>query len=118
MSVQTFVPDTSITFTGAAIEHLRKRLQDNQQARGIRVSVKPSGCSGYKYVLDTVETAANDDVVLHVGEGLDVFVDRESLPMLKGMEVDYIKEGLNRFIQFRNPNVTGECGCGESFTVN
>lgn len=118
MSVQTFVPDTGISFTLAAMEHLRKRLESDDQARGIRVAVKPSGCSGYKYVLDTVETPANDDVILHIGEGLDVYVDKESLPMLKGMEVDYVKEGLNRSIQFRNPNVTGECGCGESFTVN
>ena len=118
MSVQTFVPDSAITFTVAAVDHLRKRLQGDTQAKGIRVSVKPSGCSGYKYVLDTVETPAQDDVVLSVAEGLSISVDRESLPMLKGMEVDYVKEGLNRSIQFRNPNVTGECGCGESFTVN
>ncbi len=117
MSVQTFVPESSITFTVAAIEHLRKRLQSDTQAKGIRVAVKPSGCSGYKYVLDTVETPAENDVTLTVGDGLNVYIDRESLPMLKGMEVDYIKEGLNRTIQFRNPNVTGECGCGESFTV-
>lgn len=117
MSVQTFVPDTNITFTMAAIDHLRKRLQENTQAKGIRVAVKPSGCSGYKYVLDTVENPAGDDVVLRIGDSLDVFVDKGSLPMLQGMEVDYVKEGLNRSIQFRNPNVTGECGCGESFTV-
>lgn len=117
MSVQTFVPDTGITFTLAAIDHLRKKLQTEALAKGIRVSVKPSGCSGYKYVLDTVEIPGNDDVILHIGDGLDVFVDPQSLPMIKGMEVDYVKEGLNRSIQFRNPNVTGECGCGESFTV-
>lgn len=117
MSVQTFVPNTHITFTVAAVEHLRKRLHTDSHARGIRVAVKPSGCSGYKYVLDTVDTPAEEDVVLHIGEGVDIFVDKESLPMIQGMEVDYVKEGLNRSIQFRNPNVTGECGCGESFTV-
>lgn len=117
MSVQTFVPDTSITFTVAAIEHLRKRLQNEAAAHGIRVSVKPSGCSGYKYVLDTIDAPSQHDVVLNVSDGLSIYVDRDSLPMLKGMEVDYVKEGLNRSIQFRNPNVTGECGCGESFTV-
>jgi iron-sulfur cluster assembly accessory protein len=117
MSVQTFVPESSITFTVAAIEHLRKRLQSDERAKGIRVAVKPSGCSGYKYVLDTVEAATSDDVLLNISEGLNVFIDKDSLPMIQGMEVDYVKEGLNRSIQFRNPNVTGECGCGESFTV-
>lgn len=117
MSVQTFVPESNVTFTVAAVEHLRKRLQSDANAKGIRVAVKPSGCSGYKYVLDTVEAPAANDVLLHISDGLDVFIDKESLPMINGMEVDYVKEGLNRSILFRNPNVTGECGCGESFTV-
>lgn len=117
MSVQTYVPNTNLTFTLEAIKHLREQVQENAGAKGVRVAVKPSGCSGYKYVLDTVEQPANDDIVLHIDNGLDVFVDKESLPMIQGMEVDYVKEGLNRSIQFRNPNATGECGCGESFSV-
>lgn len=116
MTVQTYVPGNNITFTQDAIQHLRSQVAE-ASAKGIRVAVKPSGCSGYKYVLDTATNAEIEDVVLHLDGGLDVYVDKESLPMIQGMEVDYVKEGLNRSIQFRNPNVTGECGCGESFSV-
>jgi iron-sulfur cluster assembly accessory protein len=117
MSVQTFVPMPEITFTPAAVEHLKKRLQREPESCGVRVAVKPSGCSGYAYVLDTVQTPTASDLSLTLDDALTVYVDSASLPMIKGMEVDYVKEGLNRSIQFRNPNVTGECGCGESFTV-
>ncbi|HET8706218.1 MAG TPA: iron-sulfur cluster assembly accessory protein [Pseudomonadales bacterium] len=116
MTVQTFVPGSNITFTQDAVKHLLTQVSE-AGAKGIRVAVKPSGCSGYKYVLDAVDKSDSNDVVLHLEGGLDVFVDKESLPMIQGMEVDYVKEGLNRSIQFRNPNVTGECGCGESFSV-
>ena len=117
MSVQTFVPATDISFTAAAVEHLKQRLLKQPEARAIRVSVKPSGCSGYAYVLDTVVTPQPDDIGLVLDGQLTVYVDAHSMPMIQGMEVDYVKEGLNRSIQFRNPNVTGQCGCGESFTV-
>jgi iron-sulfur cluster assembly accessory protein len=117
MSVQTFVPVPDIRFTTAAIEHLKKRLASEPGRCGVRVAVKPSGCSGYAYVLDTVESPQASDLSLTLDPSLTVYVDAGSLPMIRGMEVDYVKEGLNRSIQFRNPNVTGECGCGESFTV-
>ena len=117
MSVQTFVPAPDITFTPAAIEHLKKRLASEPGRCGVRVAVKPSGCSGYAYVLDTVEVPRASDLTLTLEGNLAVYVDPEALPMISGMEVDYVKEGLNRSIQFRNPNVTGQCGCGESFTV-
>jgi len=111
MTVQTYVPGSNVTFTPEALAHLREQVKE-KGAKGIRVAVTPSGCSGYKYVLDTVEHASSDDLVLHLEGGLDIFVDKGSLPMIQGMEIDYVKEGLNRSIQFRNPNVTGECGCG------
>lgn len=49
--------------------------------------------------------------------GVKVFVDRASLPLIDGTEVDFVKQGLNEAFKFRNPNVKGECGCGESFSV-
>ncbi|CBL45710.1 Iron-sulphur cluster assembly protein [gamma proteobacterium HdN1] len=116
MSVQTFAPSVGLSFTPNAIAHLRKILQSNT-AQGVRVSVKMSGCSGYRYVLDCADQPKENDLSLEVASGLIVFIDPESLPMLAGTEVDYVREGLNSSLQFRNPNATGECGCGESFTV-
>ena len=107
----------SIDVTESAARQIQKQLQKRGSGLGLRLGVKTSGCSGYAYVLDAVEAPAAEDLAMNVGDGVTVFVDPASLPMINGMEVDYVKEGLNRTIQFRNPNVTGQCGCGESFTV-
>ena len=117
MSVQSYVPgQESITMTDAAIAQTRAQLA-REHALGLRLAVKPSGCSGYMYVLDLVTDAQPQDRAFTFGDGVTVFVDNSALAMVNGTEIDYVKEGLNAFYKFRNPNVTGECGCGESFTV-
>ena len=121
MSVETYVPGkekNEIGITAEAAKHLTSKLAQMPAAEGVRISVKPSGCSGYMYVLDYVKTPEEKDTLIKVNDGLTLFVDTDSLPFLNGTEIDYVKQGLNATIQFRNPNVTGECGCGESFTVN
>ncbi|MCG8671139.1 MAG: iron-sulfur cluster assembly accessory protein [Pseudomonadales bacterium] len=121
MTVQTFVPGqegNNISVTESAAKHLTGKLSEKPDAKGVRISVKPSGCSGFMYVLDYVETPESKDTLINVNDALTLFVDTESLPVINGTEIDYVKQGLNASIQFKNPNVTGECGCGESFTVN
>lgn len=118
MSVQTFDPDKQITLTSAAIDHLVHKLQEAPDAQGIRLSIRPSGCSGYMYELDYVSAPEQDDITLEINQELTLYIEQESLPLIKGTLVDFVKQGLNASIQFRNPNATGECGCGESFTVN
>ncbi len=83
---------------------------------GLRLGVKQTGCSGYAYVVNYAESIENNDVVFD-NQGVKVIVDRESLGYIDGTEVDFVKEGLNEAFRFRNPNIKGECGCGESFTV-
>ena len=68
------------------------------------------------YVLEFVDEQVSEDEVFE-GYGVKVFVDPKSLVYIDGTELDFVKEGLNEGLQFRNPNVAGECGCGESFTV-
>jgi iron-sulfur cluster assembly protein len=80
------------------------------------VGVKKTGCSGYAYVVDYADAVAADDVVFEQG-GVRIVVDAESLALIDGTEVDFVKQGLNEAFKFRNPNVKGECGCGESFSV-
>jgi len=117
MSVQNYTPgQEAITMTEAAIAQTRAQLA-REQALGLRLAVKPSGCSGYMYVLDLVHEPQADDRAFVFGDGVTVFVENSALAMMNGTEIDYVKEGLNAFYKFRNPNVTGECGCGESFTV-
>ena len=122
MTVENFVPGqkkaANIRVTANAVNHFIHQLGEKPDAQGVRISVKPSGCSGYMYVLDYVDTPEDNDTLIQVDDEVTLFIDNDSLPVINGTEIDYVKQGLNASIQFRNPNVTGECGCGESFTVN
>lgn len=105
-----------LSITPAAAQQIRQVLDERGHGLGLRVSVKPSGCSGYSYVLDFADQAANEDVAFEE-HGAKVYVAPDALSMLDGSEVDYVSEGLNRFFRFNNPNVKDQCGCGESFSV-
>ena len=83
---------------------------------GLRVGITKTGCSGYSYVINYADGIGESDVVFE-DKGVRVVVDAEALPLIDGTEVDFVKNGLNEAFSFRNPNVTGECGCGESFNV-
>lgn len=106
----------AVTITEAAARHVGSQLADRGHGLGIRLGVTTSGCSGMAYVLEFVDEQAPEDQVFEA-HGVRVFVDPKSLVYLEGTELDYVREGLNEGLQFRNPNVAAECGCGESFTV-
>jgi iron-sulfur cluster assembly protein len=108
---------TVITFTDAATKHVVSYLSKQNDCKGIRLSVKKTGCSGLSYVVDYVNAPLPDDMVLPLASEYHVYIDKISFPYLKGMQVDYVKQGLNSKFIFNNPNQTGQCGCGESFTV-
>ena len=101
-------------------EAARKRMQDyltkEPGAAGVRFGIKKTGCSGYGYTVDVADAVTATDVVFDHG-GVRVLVDKKALPFIDGTEVDFQRQGLNATFVFRNPNATGECGCGESFTV-
>ena len=82
----------------------------------MRLGVTKTGCSGYSYVINYAEDIKEADIVFE-DKGVKVVVDADALPLIDGTEVDFVKHGLNEAFSFRNPNVTGECGCGESFNV-
>jgi len=106
----------AISLTESAAERVRNYLQARGEGIGLRVGVKKTGCNGFAYVINYAEAVEASDVVFEQ-HGVKVVVDQESLALIDGTEVDFIKEGLNEAFRFRNPNVTGECGCGESFSV-
>jgi iron-sulfur cluster assembly protein len=87
-------------------------------ALGMRLGVKESGCSGFAYVVDYVYQAIpNDDCIISVDAELTIYIDKQSLPYLRGIQIDCVRNGLNTALKFINPNEKGSCGCGESFTV-
>lgn len=106
-----------ISFTETAIKHLVSYLQKNTEYTGVRLSVKKTGCSGLSYVIDYVLAPAEGDLSMSFNDDYIVCIDKASYPFLKNMNVDYVKQGLNYKFIFNNPNQTGQCGCGESFTV-
>ncbi len=78
--------------------------------------MRTTGCSGLAYVLEFVDELAAEDLVFE-NHGVKVIIDPKSLVYLDGTELDFTREGLNEGFKFNNPNVRGECGCGESFNV-
>lgn len=105
-----------IQLTEAAATHVRKSLSKRGKGEGLRLGVRTSGCSGQAYVLEFVDAIQPDEVVFE-SHGVKLIVDSKSLLFLDGTVLDYTREGLNEGFKFENPNVKGECGCGESFTV-
>lgn len=106
----------AISITAAAADRVKNFLSTRGRGLGLRLGVKSTGCSGYAYVVNYADELGSDDVVFEAG-GVKIIVDKESLSYIDGTEVDFVKQGLNEAFRFRNPNVKGECGCGESFTV-
>ena len=106
----------AISLTESAANRVRSYLEARGQAIGLRLGVTKTGCSGYSYVINYAEDIADEDIVFE-DKGVKVVVDPEALPLIDGTEVDFVKQGLNEAFSFRNPNVKGECGCGESFNV-
>ncbi len=106
----------AISLTESAAERVRSHLVARGSGIGLRVGVKKTGCNGFAYVINYADEIDDGDVVFEQ-RGVKIVVDETSLELIDGTEVDFVKEGLNEAFRFRNPNVTGECGCGESFSV-
>ncbi len=106
----------AITMTEAAARHVQCSLDGRGKGEGIRLGVRTTGCSGLAYVLEFVDEVASGDQVFE-SHGVKVVIDPKSLVYLDGTELDFTREGLNEGFKFNNPNVRGECGCGESFNV-
>ncbi len=106
----------SSSLTPSAAERVRSFMANRGQGVGLRLGVKQTGCSGYAYVVSYADEIGATDVVFDAA-GVKVVVDRASLQYVDGTEIDFVRTGLNEAFRFRNPNVKGECGCGESFNV-
>ncbi len=106
----------AISLTNSAAERVQTYLAARGKGIGLRLGITKTGCSGYSYVINYADEIAESDIVFE-DKGVKVIVDPAALELIDGTEVDFIKNGLNEAFSFKNPNVTGECGCGESFNV-
>lgn len=104
-----------ISLTESAARRVSAYL-DREGGAGLRLGVRRTGCSGWAYVVDLAGEVRDSDEIFE-DRGIRIMVDREALPLLAGTRVDYVQQGLNYTFEFHNPNVTDECGCGESFAV-
>jgi len=105
-----------IQLTETAAEKVRSSLKARGKGIGIKIGVRTAGCSGMSYVLEFVDERDSwaEEFKSH---GVSVFVNSRDLVYLQGLQMDWQKKGLNEGFEFINPNETGKCGCGESFTV-
>lgn len=105
-----------ITVTEVAATKINELIEKRGQGLGIRVGVKTTGCSGLAYKLEFVDKIFPEDLLFE-SRGVKIYTDPKSLQYINGIEVDWVKRGLNSGFEFSNPNEKDRCGCGESFRV-
>lgn len=105
-----------ITVTDTASKKIKQNLVRRGHGMGIRLGIRTTGCSGLAYVLEYVDQVASDDIAYDMVDFV-VVMDPKSQTLLKDVEIDYVRQGLNEGFEFRNPQEKDRCGCGESFRV-
>jgi iron-sulfur cluster assembly protein len=107
----------AISLAPAAFERVRGYLAADPSALGLRFGVQRTGCSGWGYLAELAKDERPGDTVFEQ-DGVRIFVDAESLPLVDGTTIDFLKAGLIDQFTYANPTVAGDCGCGESFTTD
>jgi len=109
------IPGKALALSERAAAHFKLQLGKRRSAVAVRLSVRPAGCSGYRYGVEYADAINADDVVF-VSRGIPLAIDRASLPLLQGTALDMVTDGLQQRLRFDNPNSKASCGCGESFS--
>jgi iron-sulfur cluster assembly protein len=115
----TTAPAMTLELTETAAEEVKKFMTSEEglpETAGLRVRVVPGGCSGFQYSLNIEEDTRQGDYVLDQN-GVRLFVDMFSAQYLNGVKIDYVSGVMGSGFTFTNPNATGGCGCGSSFTA-
>lgn len=118
-ATETQVPTMTLNVTEQAAEEIKKFVSGEEglpETAGLRVRVVPGGCSGFQYSLNIEEESRPNDHVI-TSNGVRMFVDMFSAQYLNGVEIDYVTNVMGSGFTFKNPNATGGCGCGSSFTA-
>ncbi len=115
----TAAPAMTLNVTDSAVGEIKKFMASEEglpETAGLRVRVVPGGCSGFQYSLNIEEDSRQGDFVLDE-KGVKLFVDMFSGQYLNGVQIDYVTSVMGAGFTFTNPNATGSCGCGTSFTA-
>ena len=115
----TTAPTVTLNVTDSAVTEIKKFMageEDLPQSAGLRVRVVPGGCSGFQYSLNIEEQSREGDFIMDE-KGVRMFIDMFSAQYLNGVEIDYVTGVMGSGFTFKNPNATGSCGCGSSFTA-
>ena len=118
-ATETQIPTMVLGVTEPAAEEIRKFMSSEEglpETAGLRVRVVPGGCSGFQYSLNIEEESKPNDHVIE-SNGVRMFVDMFSAQYLNGVQIDYVTNVMGSGFTFNNPNATGGCGCGSSFTA-
>lgn len=108
----------SMSVTEAAARKAGELLQNAQKVNGaIRVFVKSGGCSGYSYGMAIDDRELEGDSIF-TDRGVRIVVDKMSLPLLRGSQIDYVENMMGGGFSVNNPNATSACGCGSSFRTD
>lgn len=107
-----------VNLTPTAVSKVQSFIEEQgaSDAAGLRVAVLPGGCSGFQYGLNIEDAPESDDEVFDLS-GVKIFVDPFSVQYLSGVEIDYVTSMMGSGFTFSNPNASGGCGCGSSFTA-
>jgi iron-sulfur cluster assembly accessory protein len=108
----------TITLTDKAVQMIKitREQEGIEESHGLRVAVRGGGCSGMEYALDFEREPRDNDFVIAY-DGLQVYIDAISARYLQGTQIDYVLGATGAGFKFNNPNATGSCGCGSSFSV-
>ena len=107
-----------ITVTDIATKKIKQNLEKRGKGIGIRLGVRTTGCSGLAYVLEYVDEHTDEIGITNYAQNdFAILVSLKDDVYLSGLEIDYVRQGLNEGFEFRNPNERDRCGCGESFRV-
>lgn len=107
-----------LSVSDTALQQIQTLMaQRGPQTLGLRLGVKPRGCSGYQYTMEYVDTIHPQDEVVETSAGVTLFIDPQAVMFFIGCEMDFLQDTLNSGFSFKNPNEKGRCGCGESFHV-
>jgi iron-sulfur cluster assembly accessory protein len=115
----TTAPTVTLNVTEQAANEIKKFMATEEglpETSGLRVRVVPGGCSGFQYSLNIEEQSREGDFIMDA-KGVHMFIDMFSAQYLNGVEIDYVTGVMGSGFTFKNPNATGSCGCGSSFTA-